>query len=183
MICAGGNGRDSCQGDSGGPLTIDRGAGYTELVGIVSFGNGCGTPGYPGVYANVAESGINAFIRNIVFPPPRTIGFSVASQSVSEGERQLTLTLTRSLPIGSASVRLGVTPGTAVARKDFRVRTGTVTFRPGSTTASVVVTIVDDGTAEGDETFTLTLSRPSSSWTLGTASTTVTITDNDQAVN
>ncbi|XP_053692360.1 trypsin alpha-like [Sabethes cyaneus] len=50
MICAGGKGKDSCQGDSGGPL-ICRGM----LLGVVSFGIGCGSSHYSGVYANVPE--------------------------------------------------------------------------------------------------------------------------------
>jgi trypsin len=49
MFCAGASGQDSCQGDSGGPLAADD-----ILVGIVSWGNGCARPGYPGVYASTA---------------------------------------------------------------------------------------------------------------------------------
>lgn len=50
MFCAGRAGRDSCQGDSGGPVMYD---GY--LVGVVSWGYGCGLPGFPGVYTNVEK--------------------------------------------------------------------------------------------------------------------------------
>ncbi|KAJ0019221.1 hypothetical protein NQD34_006790 [Periophthalmus magnuspinnatus] len=48
-ICAGSDGKkvaDSCQGDSGGPL-LCRG----NLVGVTSFGKGCGIIHKPGVYA------------------------------------------------------------------------------------------------------------------------------------
>lgn len=52
MVCAGlaHGGRDACQGDSGGPL-VARG----RLVGLVSWGTGCGETGQPGVYTRMSE--------------------------------------------------------------------------------------------------------------------------------
>lgn len=53
QICAGYLGteaRDSCNGDSGGPLIVDK-----RLVGIVSFGQDCGSQKYPGVYTDVSH--------------------------------------------------------------------------------------------------------------------------------
>lgn len=57
MICAGydAGGYDSCQGDSGGPLFVQNDDGTDTLIGIVSYGVGCATAEYPGVYTKVAN--------------------------------------------------------------------------------------------------------------------------------
>ncbi|XP_063890008.1 serine protease filzig-like isoform X1 [Scylla paramamosain] len=54
MICAGGEeGKDACEGDGGSPLVCQGAGGSVELVGLVSWGLGCGERGIPGVYTNV----------------------------------------------------------------------------------------------------------------------------------
>ncbi|MFM8745694.1 MAG: trypsin-like serine protease [Aestuariivirga sp.] len=180
MICAGGEaGKDSCKGDSGGPLTINRGSGFTELVGIVSFGEDCALPGYPGVYTNVAETSINGFIRGIV-DAPRAFQFEVSAYEVNEAARRVTVRVTRAFTAGTATVMVAAVPGTAAARSDFRAISRKMTFRPGVTSVSVPITIVNDRAAEGPETFTVSLSSPSGGLTLGSpTAATVTIIDND----
>ncbi|XP_054714327.1 U21-ctenitoxin-Pn1a-like [Uloborus diversus] len=54
MICAGSEGKDTCQNDSGGPLFQVDSNGTATLLGVTSFGRGCGMPGFPGVYAKVS---------------------------------------------------------------------------------------------------------------------------------
>ena len=51
MICANvpGGGKGPCVGDDGGPLVVGG-----KLVGMVSWGYGCGSAQYPIVYSNVA---------------------------------------------------------------------------------------------------------------------------------
>jgi len=55
MLCAGNTSDiiDACGGDSGGPLTYES-EGRTFIVGVVSWGRGCGEK-LPGVYARVTE--------------------------------------------------------------------------------------------------------------------------------
>ncbi|XP_043226033.1 transmembrane protease serine 9-like [Amphibalanus amphitrite] len=57
MLCAGDefDSVDTCQGDSGGPLLVASDSGSYTLEGVVSFGYGCGRPGYYGVYQRVAS--------------------------------------------------------------------------------------------------------------------------------
>jgi hypothetical protein len=125
-------------------------------------------------------------------PPPPPAGgalqFSAATASVAENARTLRLTVNRSGSINlAASVRWATSNGSAVAGQDFGTRgratplAGTVSWRAFDGAAkTITIPIIDDAAAESAKTFTVTLSNPSSSMTLGSPSTvTVTVTDNE----
>ncbi|XP_023837708.1 hepatocyte growth factor activator-like isoform X2 [Salvelinus sp. IW2-2015] len=65
MVCAGTNRcADACQGDSGGPLACVKDD-VSFLYGVISWGDGCGKTGKPGVYTKVVNyvNWINTIIK------------------------------------------------------------------------------------------------------------------------
>jgi len=55
-LCAGKGGKDSCQGDSGGPAVYADGPQKRAyIVGVVSWGIGCASSSFPGVYVRVTS--------------------------------------------------------------------------------------------------------------------------------
>jgi hypothetical protein len=111
------------------------------------------------------------------------VRFGTASYTVSEATPSVAVTVQRtgatSVPV---TVQYAVTGGTATAGQDYTVGgTGTLTFGPGQTSATITVGVLNDTLFEMAETLTLTLSSPVGA-TLGTpAAATVTVTSNDVA--
>jgi secreted trypsin-like serine protease len=63
MVAAGKKGKDTCNGDSGGPMFVIH-ACKRYQIGITSFGEGCATRKYPGVYTEVNAIATRRFIVN-----------------------------------------------------------------------------------------------------------------------
>jgi secreted trypsin-like serine protease len=74
MLCAGNGSADTCQGDSGGPLLVPDSTtsalGDFALAGIVSFGNGCSDPAFPGVYARIGDEPLNSWVHTRINTTP-----------------------------------------------------------------------------------------------------------------
>ncbi|HEX8069805.1 MAG TPA: protease pro-enzyme activation domain-containing protein [Pyrinomonadaceae bacterium] len=131
----------------------------------------------------------------LIDAPLPTVQFGSAAAQVGEGAGRVTLTVTRA---GDTTAAVSVdyrtadtdtftvgcfdttnNHGGAYARCDFATVVGTLSFAEGETSKTVTVPVIDDGYAEGPETFQLVLSNPTGA-TLGTPeAATVTIADND----
>ena len=113
---------------------------------------------------------------------PRTLSVADASDAENDGEVEFTVTLSEAATeevtaTWTASIKTG---DTAAAADLGSMKTGTVTVAIGDTTETFTVPVVNDATDEGDETFTVTLSSPSSNAKLETDPTAKgTIEDDD----
>ena len=138
-----------------------------------------------GTYGGGAVPGAQPFATMRILDDEGVVGFSSASFSVNEGvESQIkAITVVRSgTTNGLVSVKFATTVGgTATVIADYRSTNGTLTFLPGETTKSFHVRIVDDVLGEGTETVIMTLADPSNSNTLGIATATLSIVDNEFA--
>ena len=81
-------------------------------------------------------------------------------------------------PVRMVTVDWVTVDGTARAGEDYTGATGTLSFASGETQKTVSVTVLDDATDEGEETFTLRLSNPSGA-VFGDNQATGTITNDD----
>jgi hypothetical protein len=112
------------------------------------------------------------------------IQWSAAAVTVKEGAGLAVLTAKRIGGMASAAtVDYTMSAGSAGASDFTSSPPGTLTFGAGTLSQTIAVPITSDALAEGDESFTVTLSNPQGGATLGSPATTkVTITDDEGAV-
>lgn len=127
------------------------------------------------------EIGSGAPINAMAVALPGQARTPAAPISVAEGAGQVVVTLERVLGTdGELTVQAFTSAATATLGEDFGGVSGGVTFPAGATTATFVVPITGDTADEPDETFTVSLGA--SSKTIAPTSVTVTIVDDDGAV-
>ncbi len=111
------------------------------------------------------------------------IGFASGTFAVGEGVAggQVQLTVNRSGATNEVSTvsYATVANGTATALEDFTPVSGILVFAPGEDSKTIIVPILDDGLIEPTETFSVVLTNATGSSSLQTATTVVSIVDND----
>ncbi|PYS63737.1 MAG: hypothetical protein DMF74_09040 [Acidobacteria bacterium] len=120
-----------------------------------------------------------------------SVQLSSASYSGSEASISINVTVTRLGDLSSPATvdfatsdnaganNCNIANGNASSRCDYISTLGTVSFVPGQSFKTIPILVIDDSYAEGNESFSITLSNPSGSPLGAPASGTVTITDND----
>jgi hypothetical protein len=113
--------------------------------------------------------------------PRATIGFTPPSVVISEAGGNATLTVLRTAGThGAVTVDYATSNGTATAGLDYTARTGTLSWAHGDSTArTIVIPITQDELPEIDETLTVTLSNLTGIASLGNATGTVNIDDDE----
>ena len=97
----------------------------------------------------------------------------------NSGTKPLTFTITTSAASGrDVTVSYTTVNGSALAGQDYTAASGTARIVAGTTSTTVSVTVLGDTAHEANETFSLQISNPVGA-TLGTASATGTITNDD----
>jgi len=80
------------------------------------------------------------------------------------------------------SVNYSTANGTALAGSDYQAVSGTLNFKKGETSKSILIPVIGDGVHEGNETFVINLKNATHA-TIADSQGVVTITDDDPLVN
>lgn len=184
----------AASGPAAGLTSNNVGAGVYEdgtrggtSVGLVGTGTTLADYQYALITSPTA-GGVNTGQSFAAVAPPAAAGtLGIADAAVAEGDggvSDIVFTVTRTNgSAGAVSATYTVSFGSA-DRADFGASftaTGTVAFAAGATTAEVRLPVQGDTAFEGAETFAVTLSAPQGGATLGAATATGTITNDDAA--
>lgn len=115
---------------------------------------------------------------------PGTLGFGKTAYAVDEGRVATVAVSRQNGTSGAVSVNYATVDGTAVAGRDYPATSGTLNFANGEIVRSFTILASDDQLANGSRDFRIVLSAPTGGATLvaGATETTVTINDNDGAL-
>ncbi|TWU35268.1 Calx-beta domain protein [Novipirellula aureliae] len=111
--------------------------------------------------------------------PAPEVGFTVPEWTIDESAGSLSIRVVLSSQSDKTITVPYTIGGTASSGSDYTISASPLTFEPGTTSANIVINVVDDEFVENDETVSIALGLPSGA-TLGAISTeTITIRNND----
>ena len=167
---------------------------YEATSGMLTFAPGDSSKT---VSVSLVDDGIDeadeTFTMTLSSPANSTIATATADGTITDndvaaianasGVEDTVGKLTFDVALNTASAQVitlnyATTDGTATAGSDYTGTRGTVTFAAGETTKTIDVPVLEDGTPEEDETFTVTLSDAVNA-TIGDGTGTGTIQDDD----
>jgi parallel beta-helix repeat protein len=182
--------------------TATAGSDYVAASGSLSFAPGVTTqPVQVTVNGDTVDEPDETFLVNLSAPTSATIAdgqgvgtildddlpppaLSIGDASLPEGNAGTTpfsFTVTLSAPASApVTVDYATADGTATAGSDYVAQSGTLSFLPGATSASVSVLVNGDTALEPDETFTVNLTNPNGA-TVADGQATGTILNDDVA--
>lgn len=164
--------------NSGGPVNLSGGV-ATLTTAALTAGTHTVTAAYSGD-ANFLASNGTLTGGQIVRPPPSLSINDITFLEGDTGTMNVFFTVTSSSASNlQVKVDFATANSSALSPSDYLATTGTVTFIPGQTVQSIVVTINGDTVFETDETFTMNLSNAVNA-TISNAQGTATI-ENDEA--
>ena len=181
--------------------TATAGSDYTSTSGTLSFANGQASASFnipitqdtldePDETINLALSnatggatiGAQATAVDTIVDDDPAPALSIDNVSMAEGNsgtQNFVFTVSLDAPSGkTVSVAYATADNTATAGSDYTATSGTLTFTPGQTSATISVPVAGDTTPESDETFTVNLSSPTNA-TIAVGTGTGTILDDD----
>lgn len=112
-------------------------------------------------------------------PSANVVQFSAATYNVTEACTAVNVMVNRSGDTsGSATVKYSTSDVSASDRRDYITGLGTLSFAPGETSKTIALLINDDSFVEGPESFTISLTNPTSVNLGNTSTATIQIADN-----
>ena len=159
-------------------------AGDTQLEGDESFIVTLSNPG-PGTVIGTASA--TGSIRNDDFAPA-SLSIAAESAGTQEGQSGSTgfiFTVTRNGDLASAASASWAVGGAGVTGADFAggaLPSGVVNFAAGESSKVIVIDVAGDTAVESDESFSVTLSNPSTGAIIGTASASGVIRNDDASL-
>ncbi len=174
-------------GETSKTITVSV-AGDSVVESAEGFSLTLSNPGSGTALGTATATGI---ILNDDTPPGPSLSIAATNASLNEGNSgttAFTFTVSRtgdttgSSTASYAVTGSGATPASASDFAGGAFPTGTVSFAAGESSKVITVDVGGDATIESDETFAVTLSNPSAGTSLGTASASSTILNDDGSV-